>query len=273
MAPEAARRDALIRLRGIEQTKERYRERRGLPRLETVAQDVSFAARLLSKNPGFTLVSVLTLALGIGASTAIFSVVNAVLLRPLSYPEPDRLVQLWETSPPGSDIRNVVNAWNFLDWRERSRSFAGMAAFQYLTANLTGSGEPRAVAGLWVSPEFFAVLGVAPFAGRTFVSEEGVPGQDASVILSYEFWQKQFGGSLGIVGQTLSVNGSSSTVVGIMPSGFSIPNHKADIWMPMQARLTHALQVESARQASVARARLRRSRMFVGRVAESAPAP
>jgi predicted permease len=233
MTPDAARRDALIKLGGIEQTKERYRDQRGLPLLESFSQDLRFALRMLRKTPGFTAVSILTLTLGIGTSTAIFSVVNAVLLRRLPFPDPDRLVHLWETKPPGSDLRNVVDPWNFLDWRERTHSFEGMAATQSLTMNLTGAATPRAVAGLQVSPEFFSILGTSPLVGRPFDPEEGMPGNDQRAILSFDLWQSQFGGRKDILDQTIAVNGSSATIVGVMPPGFSMPSRKAEIWMPM----------------------------------------
>src|SRR3954451_19345716 len=136
-------------------------------------------------SPGFSAVVIATLAIGIGANTAIFSVVDGVLLRPLPYPSPDRLVRVWESEPSKAVSRNVVNPFNFLDWRERSHSFEQMAAISDATAKVTGFGEPLALPGMTVSPEFFSILGVSPMLGRAFTPEEGKPGQDNGIILSY----------------------------------------------------------------------------------------
>jgi hypothetical protein len=152
--------------------------------LEQLTQDLRYALRAMRKSPGFTLTAVLSLALGIGANTAIFTVVNAVLLRPLPFPEPDRLVQLWESKPSKGYFRNVVNPFNFLDWRERTHSFEAMAAVSGLTTNLTGLGDPLALPGLQVSSGFFSVLGVSPALGRSFSAEEGLPGRGHVAILT-----------------------------------------------------------------------------------------
>src|SRR5712672_2971620 len=130
--------------------------------METLLQDIRYGLRLLLKTPSFSIVATIALALGIGANTAIFSVVNAVLLRPLPFPEPDKLVRLWEASASKGATRNVVNAWNFLDWRDRTRSFEQMAAIDGGSVNLTGEGEPIAVPGMQVSTGFFSILGVSP---------------------------------------------------------------------------------------------------------------
>jgi hypothetical protein len=147
MTPEAARREALIRLGGIEQTKELYRNRRGIPFLEFFWHDLRFGARLLAKDRAFTLTAVLTMALAIGANTAIFSVVNTVLLKPLSYPDPDRLVMAWEQNPHRGWYENIVSAANFLDWQKQNDVFSGMAAFESNNFTLTGENKPEEVAG------------------------------------------------------------------------------------------------------------------------------
>jgi len=213
--------------------RERSREMWTFASFETLWQDLRFGTRMLRKNPGFTLVAVLTLALGIGANTAIFSVVDAVLLRPLPFPESDRLVRIWETKPERGYFRNVVNGLNFLDWRDHNNSFQSMAAISDATINLKINGEPLAVQGLSVSPEFFSVLRASPYLGRTFTAEDGIPGRDNVVILSYEFWQKEFGGRPGIIGSKLDVNGPPVEVVGVMPQGFSLPKYKARAWIPL----------------------------------------
>ena len=200
--------------------------------VERLGQDLRFGARLLRRSPAFSIVAVLTLALGIGANTAIFSVVNAVLLRPLPFPEPDRLVRIWETSAKGYD-RNVVGPYNFLNWRERTRSFEQMAAVDTWTSNITGSSEPLAVHGMRVSPRFFSILKVSPFMGRGFLPEEEIQGRDDSVIFSYAFWQSHYGGEKNIVGRRIVMNGAPSTVVGILPPDFHFPGMAADLFVPL----------------------------------------
>src|SRR5580700_4030620 len=153
--------------------KERNREMWTFFSLETLWQDLRYGVRMLRTNPGFALTAVLTLALGIGANTAIFSVVDAVLLRPLPFPGSDRLVRIWESKPKEGYFRNVVNGLNFLDWREQNRSCESMAAISDATVNLKINGEPLAVQGLSVSPEFFSVLRATPLLGRTFTAEDG----------------------------------------------------------------------------------------------------
>jgi putative ABC transport system permease protein len=200
--------------------------------VEQLGQDLRFGVRLLRRSPAFSIVAILTLALGIGANTAIFSVVNAVLLRPLPFPEPDRLVRIWESSAKGYD-RNVVDPYNFLIWRERTRSFEQMAALESWTSNITGGGEPLAVHGMRVSPQFFSILKVSPLMGRGFVPEEEIPGRDNSVIFSYAFWQSRYGGAKNFIGRRIVMNGAPSTVVGILRPDFRFPGPRADLFVPM----------------------------------------
>jgi len=233
MSAEEARRDALLKLGGLEQTKESVRDRRSLPWLETLLQDLRFGLRMLRKNPAFTVVAVLTLALGIGANSAIFSVVDAILLRPLPYPQPEQLVRIWESSDKYVSQRSVVNAFNFMDWRERSRSFESMAAISVGMTNLSSHGEPVAVQGTQVSPEFFSLLRIAPFLGSTFTASDGIPGQDDSIILSYRIWQRQFGADPAIIGQKIDVDGLPHRIIGVLPRGFTFPKIKAEVWTPL----------------------------------------
>jgi predicted permease len=201
-------------------------------RLETLGKDLRYGVRMLLKSPGFALVAVLTLALGIGANTAIFSVVDAMLLRPLPYPEPDRLVRIWESSLKFDSPRNVVNPRNFLDWRDQSHSFEAMAAVVDHMTNLKVNGHPIAVQSLTVSPEFFSILRVPPFLGRVLVPEDGVPGRNQVVVLSYQFWRRQFGASPSVLGKEIEVDGMRCPVVGVMPQTFSFPKSRAELWLP-----------------------------------------
>jgi putative ABC transport system permease protein len=264
IAREEASRRAQMEFGGVERAKEECRDARGVNFVEGLAQDLRYGTRMLGKSPGFACVAVLTLALGVGANTAIFSVVDAMLLRPLPFPEPTRLVRLWECHASRGYFRNVVNPRNFLDWRDNTRSFEGMAALLGGMTNLVVQGEPIAVPGLQVSPEFFSLLGVAPVMGRTFSAEEGVAGRDQVVVLSHELWQRQFGSDTGIVGKQIIVEGLPYTVVGVMPRGFSFPKTKAEVWTPLAlartkdaeggrylavvARLKSGVTLEKARQ-------------------------
>ncbi len=233
VAAEEARYAARRAFGSIGLLKEEVREMWGWVKLEQLIQDVKYASRMLRKSPGFVLTAVLSLALGIGANTAIFTVVNAVLLRPLPFPQPDRLVQLWETKPSKAYFRNVVNPFNFLDWRERTHSFERMAAVTALNTNLTGLGDPVALQGMQVSPSFFSILGIWPALGRSFLPEEGLPGHDHVAILSFALWRSRFGGDPSIVGKKITVDGEPSTVIGVMPRGFKLPKYTPEIWTPL----------------------------------------
>jgi putative ABC transport system permease protein len=195
-------------------------------------QDLRYGFRALTKSPGFTLIAILTLALGIGANTAIFSVVNAVLLRPLPYGEPERIVQLWETQPSKNAYQGTVSPLCFNDWRTRSRSFASMAAYRYANFTLTGGDTPQSLTGASVSADFLAVIGVAPARGRGFTPEDDQPGNSRSVVLSHGLWQRRFASDPQIIGRTLELNGENQTVIGVMPPGFEFPN-SVELWSPL----------------------------------------
>jgi putative ABC transport system permease protein len=232
-----SRTDALRAVRlehgNLEVTKDVVRSAGWESFVETCWRDLRFATQTLRKSPGFTVVAVLTLALGIGANSAIFSVVDAILLRPLPYPEPDRLVRVWESSVKYDSPRNVVNPLNFLDWHDQAQSFESMAAISSLTTNLSRNGQPIAVQGMQVTSEFFSVLRVPPFLGRPFNSSDGIAGQDHSVILSYKLWQHQFGEDRTIIGQKIDVDGLPCEVIGVMPENFSFPKINAEVWTPL----------------------------------------
>jgi predicted permease len=185
-----------------------------------LAQDVRYALRQLRKSPGFTAVAVITLALGIGANTAIFSVVNAVLLRPLPYPNSDQLVMLWEQNPHRGWFENIVSGENFLDWQKQNQVFAGMAAFESGSFNITGNHQAEEIAAEKVSANLFLVLGVQPLRGRLFLPEENRQEKPA-VIMSYGLWQQRYGGDPNVIGKQILLNGDSYPVVGILPPTFS----------------------------------------------------
>ena len=233
MSVQEARRQALLRLGGIEPTKEIYRERRGLPLLETVLQDLRYAVRTLRKNPGFTLIAVLTLALGIGANTAIFSMVNALLLHPYNFPDLDRLVRVWENRgiDEGADARFIAPQ-DAADLQSGAPVFDAVTTYTCGAFNLSSEGNVQAVLGCHVSANFFDVLGVSPALGRAFNAPEEQPGADQVAVVSYGFWQRRFAGDVGLLGKTVQMNGKKYTVVGIMPRGFDYPV-PMELWVPL----------------------------------------
>jgi putative ABC transport system permease protein len=197
----------------------------------TIVQDLRFAARMLVKRPGFALTGILTLALGIGANTAVFSVVDGVLLRPLPVREPERLAIVWEHNLPRGRTHNVVNPANFLAWKERARSFESFTAFTQWGMNLAGDGEPERVQAGIVMPDFFATLGVSPSLGRGFTDADGVPGAADVVVISDGLWKRRFGADPSVIGKTLQLNARTQTVVGVMSASFSIPPG-VELWVP-----------------------------------------
>lgn len=189
--------------------------------METLWSDVRYGARMLAKSPGFTLVAVLTLALGIGANTAIFSVVEAVLLRDLQYRDAERLVMIWETNPKRNRFTNVVGPANYMRWKERAQSFEKMSAFIEWDANITDAGEPEQVRAGFVAADIFETLGVQAQLGHTFGPEHAQPGAASDVVvLTYPYWQRRFGGDRAIVGRQFRVGGTPVTVIGVMPAEY-----------------------------------------------------
>jgi putative ABC transport system permease protein len=232
MMPEEARRQALLKLGGLEQAKESYRERRGIPALETLWQDVRYGLRMLRKSPGFTLAAVLTLALGIGANTAIFSVVDAVLLRALPFKDAGRLVLLRETNARVGRVS--VSYPDFLDWRKQARSFSSMAAVGNIEFDLTGAGQPEDIAGYRVSPNFLSLLGVTPILGRDFQPQEEKPDTAPVVLLGYRLWQTHFGGRGDVLGKPLQLDDKVYTIIGVLPAGFRfLPGDDCDLLAPI----------------------------------------
>jgi putative ABC transport system permease protein len=231
MAPGEARRAAQRRFGNETRLRELSRETWGFVMLETLLQDVRFGARVLAKHKGFTAVAVLTLALGIGMNTAIFSVVNAVLLRPLPYEDSHELVQIWGTQPQ-LDTAPMSPA-NFLDWREQNRVFKHIAAYTAQNINLSGVDDPERIRATRVSADLFELLRVRPALGRTFLAEEDQHGNHRVAILSHALWRRRFGASPTIVGQSLTLNDQSYVVVGVMPPEFTFPRATTEMWTPI----------------------------------------
>jgi putative ABC transport system permease protein len=240
MSPGEARREAERRFGRLTRMKEQGYEVRGGRWLETFWRDCRYGARSLRKSPGFTAVAVLTLALGIGVNTAIFSVVNAVLINPLPYREADRIVQFWETNPLKNWTQATVAPANLFDWQEQSQSFTEVAAYMGSDKKGPGlsglqfdaGGEPERLQGLYVTGNIFSVLGVGAVVGRTLTEEETWAGRDKVVVLSYGLWRRRFGADPKVVGRVITLDGVGREVVGVMPPGFYFPSKEAELWVP-----------------------------------------
>ena len=234
MTPDEAQRRARLALYGAEQTKEMYRDRKGLPMIDALIQDVRYGARTLLQAPAFSLAAVLILALGIGANSAIFTVVNAVLLRPLPFQNPDRIMRVWHTPPKdqfGGRPTFAVSPANYLDWQAQSHLFEGMSLVAGPRLTLTGRGTPEVIVAGLVDADFFSILGLQPLAGRTFVRNDTEPSATATVVLGESFWRSRFGGDPGIVGQAISLGGDPRTVIGVVKDVNVMDATKA--WIPI----------------------------------------
>src|ERR1043165_7345093 len=239
--------------------------------MNTLLQDLKYGIRMLLKHPLVAAIAVITLALGIGANTAIFSVVNAVLLNPLPYRQPDRLVALWSNVPGHGRWRN--SPANFFDWKKQNTVFEDVVAFGASTMTLTGAGDPEQLIGGRVSSGYFSVVGVDPMLGRAFLTEEYETGKGQVIILSYNFWQHRFGGDKNIINRTLTLDGDNYTVVGVMPAGIypvwpttsghiTFDEQQQQFWTPMSftaewaaVRTAHVLGVVARLKSSVTLAR------------------
>ena len=230
MAPEEARRWARLDLGGMEKVKEECREARRVTWTQDLSQDIRYGLRMLVKNPGFTAIAVLTLALGIGANTAIFSVVDSVLLRPASYAKPSELVDINEVGPEtAAGAINEVSPGDFIEWQKQAQAFQGMAAYQRWEFHvLTGSGEPDEVWAVPVTTNLFSVLGVNTIRGRTFAENE-----TQAVVLSYQYWESHFSSDPNVIGKALALDGKSYTVLGVAPADFEFPRANTQIWIPL----------------------------------------
>ena len=212
--------------------REQTREAWGWIRLEGFAKDVRYALRQLGRNSGFTAICILTLALGIGATTAIFSVMDSLLLRPLPYTNAARIVRIWMTFAPRGMMEIPASEPEFLEYRQ-SQSFAHVTGFSVGTLTLTGSGDPLHVAASWGTSDFFSVMGTVPFLGRVFTNDEQQQGHAQVAVLSHRLWQNRFASSREIIGKSILLNGQSCTVIGVMPQTFNFPSNDVDVWQPL----------------------------------------
>src|SRR5262245_874823 len=247
--PEEARRQARLALGGPEQVKEQCRDARGTRWLEDLLQDLRYGARMSMKNPGFTLVAVITLAAGIAANTTIFSIADALVLRPFNFPNQERLVMVWGRAQTGYD-HSWVTAGDFNDWREQNLSFERLIAFDQLGFDLVEAGPPEQFGGYRVSAGFFDTLDARPALGRAFLPGEHEVGHDQVVVLKHSLWERRFGSDPNILGKTLTLNSKPYTVIGVMPADFKFPFNGGEIWSPLafddKAKLdrkNHRLQV------------------------------
>jgi putative ABC transport system permease protein len=219
MSPREAREQAMRSFGNVNRAVDAAYDVKGGGLFETLLQDIRYGVRMLAKHKAFTAIAVITLALGIGANTAIFSVVNELLLRPLPFRDSERIVMLWEVSP-GGRRQNSASRANFRAWRAQTSSYQHIAAFSYQRYNLTGNGEPEELSVQFATPDFFKVLGVDPILGRTFLPEDDGDGKPLVAVLSYALWQRRFGGQPNIIGQPITLNGVKYTVIGVIPSNF-----------------------------------------------------
>lgn len=201
--------------------------------MDTLLKEIRYGIRSLLKHPGFTSIAVLTLALGIGANTAIFSVVNAVLLRALPFPDPDRLVMVWEDAAFAGFPRNTPAPANYADWKAQNQVFEATGAFADRSFNLTGDGEPEKIDAYGVTANFFPLLGVKPVLGRAILPEDDKPEANKVVMINYSLWQQRYGGERSVIGRELLLNGEKYAVVGVMPAGFQFLDSHVGLWVPM----------------------------------------
>jgi predicted permease len=236
-SPEEARRRARLALGGPEQVKEKCRDVRGTRWLLDLLQDLHYGARMLRRNPGFTFVAIVTLGLGIGANSAIFSVVDAVLLRPLPYKDPDRLLTLCAKNDASGVNQRPLSYPNFVDWREQNQGFEFMAAVRQELFSLSDGDEPERVSGVRVTTDILTLLGVRPLRGRDFFTEEARPEKAQVALIGYGLWQRRYGGDTGIIGQAMTLDNKPYTIIGVLPNwlkhpGLPIPATGAEVWIP-----------------------------------------
>src|SRR5258705_12261936 len=200
--------------------------------MANLRNDIRYALRNLIKRPGFTIIAVVTLALGIGANSAIFSAINALLLRPLPFPELERVVDLWDKMPSRGVAHNEVAMANYLDWKAQNQSFDQLALYRWWSANLTGIEPPERIQGFLVTANFLDSLGMKPIMGRNFYEEENQPGKDDVAVITHSLWQRRFGGDPNIINKTITLNSITRTVIGVMPERFNFPKG-AEVYAPL----------------------------------------
>jgi predicted permease len=263
-SPQEARRRAKLALGGLEQVREDCREARGLSIVETTLQDARYSIRMLRKSPGFTVVAILTLALGIGANTAIFSVINSVLLKPLPFKDPAKLVSLRETESAPGDF--PLDGADYMDWQAQNKTFAAMSLYSYGSArsfSTTPTAVPESVAVVRSQANFFDTMGIQPLAGRLFATGEDAAGRNHVAVLSYGFWKRHFAGPPSAIGRTVQLNGEPYTLIGVMPPGFNFPastdlcipldmadplmHNRGSHWASVIGRMKDGVTVEQAR--------------------------
>src|SRR2546429_7117810 len=232
MAPAEARRRAWLDLGGVEQTKEKCRDTRRVNWIQDFVQDLRFGLRMLRKSPGFTGVAIFTLALGIGATTAIFSVVDSLLLRPLPYRNSHRVVRIWNTFSPRGMTELTASEPEFLEYRQ-SQTLAHAAGFALGSTTLTGRGDPARLSVSWGTSDFLAVLGTHPVLGRSFSPDEHEPGHDQVVIISHHLWRDRLGSNPPIIWETVIFNSKNTIVIGGMPPRFCFSRAVADFWQAL----------------------------------------
>jgi putative ABC transport system permease protein len=242
MSRDDARRAAQLEIGRVHVIREGVRDVRVGARLDALRLDVRFGVRTLIRRPGFAAIAVLTFGVGMGATTAIFSLIDGVLLKPLPFHEPDRLTMVWEVRPRYNSQRSTASPLNYLDWQQQVPAFESLAAFAGGFVNLTGAGTPERFFAVQVTPNLFPTLGVAPLVGRGFAAPEGAPGRTAVTILSYGLWQRRFGADRGIVGQTIRLDGKPHLVVGVMPRDFQFPRQDVQLWTPVDFRAGGGIQ-------------------------------
>src|SRR5436190_15961064 len=232
MTLDDARRAARLEVGGVEHIKEEVNDARKGALVETTLQDLKYGLRLLKRSPGFAALAILTIGLGIGANSAIFSVINGVVRKPLAYPNPDRLMFITSQFT----FQNFDHFWvsppEYFDFKEHTRAFADVAAYTTAAVNVSEGDTPERVPATIVTASMFKVLGVPPLRGRYFVEEEDRPNADPVVIISYELWQRMFAGNPALVGKRVQIQGRLRTVVGIMPPGFDLHDNKTQVWVP-----------------------------------------
>jgi putative ABC transport system permease protein len=235
LTPEEARRQAVLKFGPAGAIRESYHAEQKLPWIEILLRDCRYAVRQLRRSPGFASTAILIMALGIGANTAIFSVVRAVLLEPLPYSDPDRLVQIWHVPPQSSFpgmTRFSVSAANFLDWQRQNTVFSSMALASGRGFDVTGQGKPETIRASTVTSDFFSLLGVQPIYGRVFLPQEDKPGHNKEIILTYKLWQSRYGSDPNVAGRTIVLDGSPYTIVGVMGPKMNKPDF-AQAWIPL----------------------------------------
>ncbi|MGB9418631.1 MAG: ABC transporter permease, partial [Acidobacteriaceae bacterium] len=247
LSPQEARRQALVRFGGTQQSREQQRAARGLPALDILMQDLRYTLRTLGRDRGFTLIAILILALGIGTNIAVFSVVNTLMLRPLPFQDPSRLLWIGPEVFDGNWSAATYSIDAYEELRERNKSYTDVAGYYAFSSpdnfKLSGHGDPRPFTGIGVTPNFFQVLGVDPLMGRAFHQNESQPGAGQVILLSYPIWQRQFHADPSILGKTVDFNGRSFTVVGVLPHSFDFgaifaPGTRVDLFVPIDFKGT-----------------------------------